>query len=167
MDKTKIELIVRMPDELSPAERSAFMAMVTKGGEVAGPGLETNVAKAKALLLLRIGEEFVGCAAVKHPQTTYREKIAEKSGIDLGQDRFPFELGYFFISEATRGRGQSHWLVEAALASTDGAGVFATARADNVPMQRALAKAEFKTVATFPGRKDREISLFVRPADRS
>lgn len=163
MDAADIELIVRTPDELSPAERSAFIALVVEGGEVAGVGLETNVANARVLILLTRGGDFVGCAALKRPQGTYRKKLIKKSGTDLGEDAFPFELGYIFVREAVRRRGQSHRLVEAALARADNAAVFATVRTENSAMQRTLAKAEFKSAATYPGRNDRPITLFVRP----
>lgn len=164
---TDIELVFRTPEALTPTERSAFIAMVIEGGEVAGLGLATNVINAHIILFLKQGDVPVGCAALKRPQVSYRHKIIKKSGVDLSEERFSFELGYVFIREAIRGLGQSHRLIDAALLHADRAAVFATARSDNVPMQRSLAKAKFESATTYLGRNQVPITLFLRRAELS
>lgn len=167
MDPADIELVVRTAGELAPTERSAFIDMVVEGDEVVGAGLLTNIANAKVLVLLRRSDEFVGCAALKRPQASYRAKIIKKSGAALDEGIFPFELGYIFIRKAARGLRQSLRLVDAALSHADRAAVFATVRADNIPMHRTLAKAQFASAATYRGRNNRPITLLLRPASTS
>lgn len=141
--------------------------MVTEGDEVAGPGLLTSITNAEILVLLKRRNEFVGCAALKRPQTSYREKIIKKSGADLDEGIFPFELGYIFLCKAARGLRQSPRLVDAALSHADRAAVFATVRADNIPMHRTLAKAQFVSAANYRDRNNRPITLLLRPASTS
>jgi len=153
------------PQELSGDERTAFVRLVTLGGEVGGAVLATNIENARVLVMVRAAREIKGIAALKRPQASYRKRIGEKAGAEVGELRCPYELGYVYVLPEARGKGISHRLVAKALQHTDNRAVFATARADNEAMLATLTKAGFKQAGQdYRGRKNRMIRLLLRPA---
>jgi GNAT superfamily N-acetyltransferase len=161
----EIQIVAAAPNELSQKERCSFRELVEKGDEVSGAALAANVDAAKALVLGRVASEIRGVAALKRPQLSYRKRIECKAGVALEASNYPYELGYVFLLPDVRGKKLSHRLIAAALAHADDAGVFATARVDNIPMLATLAVAGFtQTGRDYPGRGKRTIRLLVRPA---
>jgi RimJ/RimL family protein N-acetyltransferase len=131
------------PATISAKDRTRFRDLVVEAGEVVGAALATNIANARALVVVRDAGTIRGVAALKRPQGSYRQKIAKQAQVDLAQSAWPYELGYIYIEPELQGRGLSHRLVAAALKRRDGAGVFATVRADNQRMRATLQKAGF------------------------
>ena len=149
----EIEIRSGEPDAFSLDERRRFCELVELGGEVDTVVLQQNVDSARALVFARDRSQLLGVAALKRPNTTYRKKVAAKSGFDLDSDLHPFELGYVFVQENARGTGISHRLVASALEVADGKRAFATARTDNLGMLRTLSRAAFSQVGQdYPGR---------------
>lgn len=142
MDST-YEIVTKSPDNCSVAEIHRFIALVEQGGEVAGGGLQQRVTSAAQLAFLHINGHLAGVAALKHPKTTYRERVAAASGSVLPQDSFPYELGWVFITPKARGHGCAQPLSKAALSIAGSQGVFATSHTDNVLMHRVLANLGF------------------------
>jgi GNAT superfamily N-acetyltransferase len=107
---------------------------------------------------------FVGIAALKRPQASYRSSVSSRCGVPLAAAEFPFELGWVFVSPEARSRGLSLSLSQAALTQSGGAGVFATSRTDNFPMHRSLAKVGFRPAGNpYPsGRAKHLLQVFVR-----
>jgi predicted GNAT family N-acyltransferase len=146
------------PATFSQDERRHFCELVELGGEVDTIALEQNVTNARALVFARSNGRVLGVGAIKRPKSTYREKVANDSGFNLSCDLYPFELGYIFVQEEARGWGLSHQIVSAALNETDGQNIFATARADNQGMLRALCRASFLQVGhDYSGRNSRTL----------
>lgn len=137
------EIAAKAPGDCSSAEICSFVALVEQGGEVPVGGLQPRVMAAANLAFLRSGETLAGVAALKHPNDTYRTRVAAASGTPLPQESFPYELGWVFIATEARGKGYAQPLSQAALALAGTHGVFATSRTDNVVMHRALAKLGF------------------------
>lgn len=159
-----IEIVARVPAECSAADQACFRQLVIEGGEVGGAALTTNIANAKVLVILMQAGAMRGVAALKCPQDSYRTKIIKRTGVELSQPDYPFELGYVFVQPALQGRGLSHLLVASCLQHADARGVFATVRTDNAPMHATFKKAGFVAAgADYPGSKDRRIGLLIRP----
>lgn len=159
-------IVAQPPGSFSEAELEDFIAMVRAGGEVGDTVLEQNIRSAKRLVFLRQGGCLRGIAALKNPLLSYREKIEEKTSIELKASQFPFELGYVFVLPSARRQGLSMELTDAALLASEGKGVFATSRTDNDGMHVTLGKFSF--VKAGPTYKSRDgthnIQLFLRPA---
>jgi predicted GNAT family N-acyltransferase len=136
------------------------------GGEVTADGLEARIKKAETLLFLVQGGCLKGIAAIKNPESGYKEGVFQKAQATIKASQFSFELGWVFVIPSSRGAGLSHKLVEAALSVTDGQSVFATSRADNDPMHKVLKAHGFschgKTYASTRG--NQQLVLFVRNA---
>ena len=137
------EIAAKVPGDCSADEICGFVALVEQGGEVASGGLQKRVMAAANLAFLRSDGTLAGVAALKHPNETYRARVASASGTPLPQESFPYELGWVFIATEARGNGYAQPLSQAALALAGVHGVFATSRTDNVAMHRALAKLGF------------------------
>ncbi len=146
-------------------ELTRFRELVVEGGEVGGAALATNIANAQILVVLMQASAIHGVAALKRPQDSYRKKIIERTGVELSQPDYPFELGYVYIHPAQQGRGLSHRIVASALQHANACGVFATVRIDNEPMRATFTKAGFRVAGSdYPGAKRGRIGLLIRPA---
>ena len=159
-------IAAKKPNECSASELQDFAALVLAGGEVTEVGLEARIKKAETLLFLVQDGCLKGIAAVKNPEKSYKEGVFKKAHATIAASLFPFELGWVFVLPSSRGAGFSHKLVEAAVSVTNGQAVFATSRADNAPMHKALMKHGFschgKTYASIRG--NQQLALFVRNA---
>jgi predicted GNAT family N-acyltransferase len=158
-------IVANRPQAFSQQERREFMDLVIAGGEVGNAVLETNVNKARCLVLLRLQKQLLGVAALKNPRSTYRTRIERNSGTDLGAHTFPYELGYVFVIEGARGRGYSGQLTAAALSACDRRGVFATSRSDNHQMHASLRRHGFSQAGqSYTGRSPQQLFyVFLRP----
>lgn len=159
-----IEVVSNAPWAFSQDEQRLFQALVEAGGEVDTVALRQNVRSAKALVFARSEGRLLGVAALKVPQPSYRKKIEQRSAFNLPPDLYPFELGYVFVLEASRGNGLAHSLVAAAVNQARGTHLFATVRADNAAMLRTLNRAAFLQVGEeYTGRKQgTSIRLLIR-----
>lgn len=161
--ESMIEYLAGVPQAFPGADRARFRDLVVKGGEVVGTALTTNIANARALVMLRHEGTIRGIAALKRPQVGYRNKMVYGSDYPLGETEYPYEFGYAFIEPVLQGQGLSHALLARTLDQSDGAAIFATVRMDNAAMRAALAKAGFVPVGRpYKGRQERMIGVLVR-----
>ncbi len=137
------QIVAKAPSSCSAAEISVFVGLVTAGGEVASGGLEQRVRDAAQLAFLHSAGQLAGIAALKNPNSTYRNRVATGSGVALPYDSFPYELGWVFVVPEARGSGHAHHLSQAVVALAESHGVFATSRTDNPPMHHVLVKLGF------------------------
>lgn len=161
---TTTVLAVKAPAEYSSVERQEFAALVKVGGEVEAKGLEGRIESAHALLYLREASCLVGIAALKEPNTTYRESVFEKACATQIHKEYPLELGWVFVVPSARGKGHSKALVQAAVAYAGKSRIFATSRTDNVHMHASLLGASFVKNGTDYASKIgmHQLSLFLR-----
>ncbi len=161
-----IQVVSRSPGDCHDSEIKDFMALVLAGGEVSTDGLESRIRRAVSLVFLTIGCCLCGVAALKRPTPSYRNATFSKSGSQLSERVFPYELGWVFIMPSARGRKFSIDLTRAALSGAGTEGVFATSRTDNAPMHATLEEFHFRRAGSpWPsGRGEHQLQLFVRDA---
>lgn len=157
------------PAAFDKEQLAAFIELVKLGGQVPERTLRHNVPEAKCLAFLWLDGVLSGVAALKKPQSTYRESFSDKSGVSVEEQTFPFELGYVFIIKSAQGHGHSSKLVAAVLADCDRCGVFATSHTTNEAMHKTLARFGFmQTGASWVGKDpDEMIQLFLRHGEQS
>jgi len=160
------KLLQRAPGALSESEIQDIIALIRAGGEVANTILEQNVKNAESLLTAHQGDCLVAVGALKKPASTYREGIANKSGVTLDLNSFQFELGYIFVLPSARGRGLATKLTQLAMKERDHVGIFATTRVSNDWMGHILRAAGFEARGQpyASGRGKYKLQLFLRPA---
>jgi GNAT superfamily N-acetyltransferase len=158
------EITAKEACAFSETEHQDFLRLVRQGGEVGDAVLESNVRNAKCLVFLRSASALIGIAALKNPRQGYRQRISAETGVEISAASYPYELGYVFITEGQRRRGLSRRLADAALASADGLGVFATSREDNAGMHSTLGNCGFSLAGKPYTSRDRSIRLFLREA---
>ena len=161
-----IRAAARSPSQCSDTELEDFVAFVLAGGEVSGEGLLARVRSAEALVFLTVRCCLSGVAALKRPHAAYRRGIEKKSGIELPETQFPFELGWVFVLPSARGRRFSIDLAAGAMSVAGYAGVFATSRSDNAGMHATLSRVAFTAAGQTwrSERREHELQLFLRPA---
>lgn len=137
---------MKKPRECSAGELAEFRKLVLAGGEVTPDGLEGRIQRAAALAFVRSDHTLLGIAALKRPLGAYRESVSTKAGVKLPAAAFPYELGWVYVTPKARGRGVSRQLVEALVAASGDAGLFATSRSDNEPMHRSLRHSGFEAI---------------------
>jgi predicted GNAT family N-acyltransferase len=164
-----MEIEVKSPTDWPRDVLGSFEGLVRAGGEVAGAGLPVRITEAKVLACHFVEGQLAAIAALKNPKQSYRAKILARSGFDLDQERYPYELGWVFVVPQHRGARLSRPLVKACLASANNAGVFATTRQDNEPMQRTLKRYGFAQAGDVykSERGDASLVLFLREGVQS
>ena len=153
------------PSELSPEEVDEFQRAILEGGEVDPRGLRDRLMSARSLVLLREVGGLAAIAALKSPMQAYRERVAESAGAEIAVAHYPFELGWVYVYPFARGRQHSLAVSREALKPSDGKGVFATSRADNVAMHATLRRLGFEPAGTsyISRRGGQKLQLFLRP----
>jgi hypothetical protein len=153
----------RAPKDCDPEELAAFAKLVSEGGEVAAGGLSDHIRGAVALAFLAVDAELAGVGGLKRPRSSYRAKVARSSGVDLPEERYPFELGWVYVKPGVRG-GKSRMLSEALLPHAGGQGVFASSRTNNPWMHATLLALGFERVGSewASGENPADLALFVR-----
>src|SRR5260370_19592342 len=132
------------PDAFDKRQQAVFIELVKSGGEVEERTLRRNVPQAERLAFLWLDDVLSGVAALKNPQSSYREGFLKKSGVAVEREAFPFELGYVFITKPAQSQGSSRKLVEALLADYRHCGIFATSHTTNETMHKTLARFGFE-----------------------
>ncbi|MGR7950096.1 hypothetical protein ACU6HM_12590 [Alcaligenes sp. RM2] len=152
------------PNKLSTEEINEFQLAVLEGDEVNPHGLQDRIMLARSIVFLREVKVLAAIAALKSPVPAYRERIAGYAEIKLAEARYPFELGWVFVYPFARNRRYSHVVASEALKQSEGKGVFATARADNVAMHTTLNRLGFEVAGTpYPSRRGgQKLRLFLR-----
>ena len=151
------------PGELSTEEVDEFQQAILDGGEVDPRGLRDRVMSARSLVLLREVNGVAAIAALKSPVPTYRKRVAENARVELAVAHYPFELGWIFVYPFARNRHLSYAVSREALKQSDGRGVFATSRADNVAMHATLMRLGFEPagIPFISRRGGQELQLFL------
>ena len=154
----------KKPQNCSSTELASFSLRARESGEVTSLGLNERIQAAARLVFCEENAVLIGIAAIKRPLDSYRFSLSRKSGVNLSQAAWPFELGWVFVAPSARGKGLSSKLVACAVEEI-GAALFATSRTDNKFMQSTLLKFGFAPEGDdFPSSNgDRRIQLFTRP----
>jgi hypothetical protein len=158
-----VEVHSKDPKDCNPQELAAFTELVLEGGEAAAAGLPGRVQGAVALAFLTAEQGRLGVAGLKRPKASYRTKVAQGSGIELPEERFPFELGWVYVRKGIRG-GKSKMLCEPLIPYAEREGVFATSRTNNPWMHATLLALGFARVGSeWPSDENpASLALFIR-----
>lgn len=136
------QIVVKAPKSCTDAEMDQFSAKVVDGGEVAD-GVRGRVQRAFRLGYIMYEQNVVGTAALKKPARGYRAKVFKKAESLLDPASYPYELGWIFLDQAHRKKGQMTRLIKELLPASKGAALFATTRASNEVMQEMLSQLKF------------------------
>jgi uncharacterized protein len=156
---------VKQPAECTPAELDAFCGLVKEGGEVAEEDLPSRVQRARALAFIFDAGRVIGVGALKIPYPRYRRDVFAKARAGFDPERFPYELGWVFVSKEHRRKGLSRQLVDALLRGVPGS-IYATSNTGNEAMHKTLAAAGFaKAGETYPSKEHPgdTVTFFARP----
>lgn len=137
----RMEKIIKSPGDCSNAELESFERLVTEGGEVALAGLRQRIQRAEKLVFINDGE-CVAVGAIKNPNAGYKASIFEKSGAPE-PGKYKYELGWLYVSEASRDKGYGRTLMESIIHSLSGRSCFATTREDNASMHHLFNRFGF------------------------
>jgi GNAT superfamily N-acetyltransferase len=158
-------VILKAPGDCSDQELERYEELVRQGDEVVSHGLSERIRQAAVLTFAFHGDRLVAVAALKRPTDSYRVGVFRKAGEAL-PELGALELGWIFVLPDCRGRGLAGRVLAATLDASGGAGVFATTRSDNGPMQKVLEGRRF--VRLGQGYKSTrggyELNLFFRSA---
>jgi hypothetical protein len=135
----------KTPQKSSDAEINAFCELVASGGEVALAGLADRVRGAKRLSFMWDAGHMIGVAGLKRPSKQHRAEVEAGAGETLDLKDIPFELGWVYVHPDHRG-GKSAKLCDPLIQVEPTKGIFATSRADNLKMHRALERLGFERV---------------------
>jgi hypothetical protein len=163
-EMTKYSVQIKQPKDCSDGEIDSFATKVTNGGEVDG-NVRPRVERAYRLGFIFYSDTIVGTAAIKKPTTSYKNKVFGKSKSGLSPKDYLYELGWIFLDEGHRKKGQMTRLLNDMLPILQNKTIFATTRASNQLMQEILLYLGFtkKGEDYESERQEREkIQLYVR-----
>tara|TARA_R110002072_G_scaffold116942_8_gene247656 strand:- start:2370 stop:3626 length:1257 start_codon:yes stop_codon:yes gene_type:complete len=111
IEKRKYSRVIAPPNDCSEKQIDQFVELVAMGGEVAD-GVRNRTRRAKTLGFVEYDGVPVGVAAVKRPLKNYKKKVFKESRSPLDVDEFSLELGWIYLKENHRGKGQMTPLIE-------------------------------------------------------
>lgn len=156
---------MKTPSECSTEEIDSFIGLVRRGGEVSD-GIENRIARAKMLGFVKYDGHPVGVAAIKRPLKAYCTRVFQSAKSNLTSEDFSLELGWIYLKENHRQKGQITPLLESLMSRFSGMPMFATTRSSNLVMIELLKQFKFKKEGeAYPSSQypDETLHLFVRP----
>ena len=162
----KYNIIIKTPKSCSDEQLDQFAAKVATGGEVAN-GIRARVERAFRLGFIVHDNLVVGTAALKRPTQKYRAGIFNKAGSMLNPADYPYELGWIFLDEAHRRKGQMTRLIDKLLPAANGSALFSTTRTSNEIMREMLFQMRFlEEGVAYKSEQNPEdkLNLFIRTA---
>src|ERR1043165_5323204 len=157
-----IMISARTPDACTSLELAEFSALVRVGGEVVTQGFDQLLRNADTLFFARNGDCLVGTAALKRPRDAYRASVFSKAKTTENPESFSIEFGWVFVLPLCRRQGLSHKFAREATSYAGSRRMFATARADNEAMIKALLAAGFHRHARDFLSRGHHVALFLR-----
>lgn len=160
------EIMVKTPKGCSDSELDQFSEKVAEGGEVAD-GVRGRVQRAFRLGFIVHKEKVVGTAAFKKPAAGYRSKVFAKAKSGLDPEGYPYELGWIFLDDDHRKKGQMTRLLEELFPTAKGSALFATTRTSNEVMREMLVQLKFEQSGTdyrSAQNPDETLQLYVQTA---
>lgn len=130
------------PEKCTEAELDTFSAKVSEGGEVAN-GVRQRAVHAFRLGFISFNGSVVGTAAIKQPKDEYRRSVFSKARSSLEPNDYSYELGWIFLDEQHRKKGQMTRLIQMLMPLAKDAAMFATTRTTNTDMQSILKRLKF------------------------
>lgn len=153
------------PNELTPAEKAAFIAFVGAAGEVNRALLPGLVDNAVALVFMLSDDRLVGTAAIKTPLPAHHVVEFIKANAEADAAYYPVELGWVVVHPDWRGRGHARTLVREAVKRADDHGIYATTK--TTQMLSILQENGFEPVGdSYPSvlAPETHLTLLARPA---
>ena len=156
---------------MSEDDREAFATLVAAGGAVKVERVREGIQHPGAkLVAAKIGDEMIGCAALKSPTDRYRAGFKKgKAQFALPEEAYPHELGYVAVHPDHEGQGWGSRLCEMVMLLAERDGVFATTATPSM-LTRILPSLGFRWVGAVwegqPNQKDKkkpDLHLLVRP----
>ncbi len=157
-------IVLRTAQDCTPAEREAFLTLVTKGGEVNPSFARAGIERAQRLAFAFVGEHLAGVACLKLPLNSYKNRVFEKAKSSAHPNAFNAELGYVSVDPDFQGRRLSSKLTDALLNGSSPK-VFATSAVGNSRMHATLERFGFRREGEAYSSEDdpeRRLYLFVR-----
>src|SRR5229473_564528 len=128
----------RRPVECSEEQLASFKRFVLAGGEVRSQGLDKRIRNAEWLTFaFDHSGTLVGIGALKRPVNPYKSNVFRMAGLEGYSKNYLYEIGWIFVSPNSRDQGYCTTIVKEILNLTANESLYATSRADNIPMQRA------------------------------
>ena len=155
----------KAPAQCTEAVLNRFAQIVTEGDEVVG-GIRRRIEDAHMLGYVTYEGAIVGTAALKKPNPSYRSKVFKDAKSKARPGDYPFEVGWIFLKNEHRKKGQMTRLLKNLMPHTEDHSVFATTRSENEIMREILLQMEFRADGEpYPStqKPDQTLELFIRP----
>ncbi|WP_162246364.1 GNAT family N-acetyltransferase [Rhizobium sp. Root1204] len=168
-DMRNYDVFCKAPKKCDEGELDAFCAIVGEGGEVID-GMKDRAKEALRLGFITYKGEVVGTAGLKKPKASYRTKVFAKAKSSQPPTKYPYELGWIYLQEIHRKKGQMTRLINELMPLAKGAGMFSTTRSANAIMQEMLAQLDFRAEGeAYPStlQPDETLQLFLLDAEEA
>jgi len=156
---------VFLPSDCAAEALADFEKLVVEGGAVNPQGLAQRIRNASRLLFLRASDgQLAGAGALKHPRSSYRNRVFADAGATVSADEYPVELGWVVVAKAYQGRRLSTRMVGELLPFAKDENIFATTRADGRVLSFAFDYGFRINGKPFPSGHGYDLVLYLRNA---
>lgn len=124
-----VKILIRAAGRATEQEKAKFIDLVKSRGAVEEKFVREGIERTGAMMVFALIENDVaGVSALKIPLPNYRDGLGRnvKSGYQIQEHRFPYELGYVAVAKEYERNGLGSLLVERVLKLSNGKGIFAT-----------------------------------------
>ncbi|GLR63567.1 GNAT family N-acetyltransferase [Marinospirillum insulare] len=130
-----LETTIKKPADCNQEELADFERLINEGGEVTAVGLRGRILQAEKLVLINQAGKCVAIGAIKNPNPGYKVGVFNKAGVAASQ-QYKFELGWLYVPEEERGKGNGRELMRVITESLIGQKSYATTRENNQVMHK-------------------------------
>jgi RimJ/RimL family protein N-acetyltransferase len=123
-----LEVFIKKPSECTPEERKRFLDLVNSGGQNVASYVKASFKKLVWVGFLYVGEEIKAVTSIK---TGRNEMIFDAADAEEDFNDYPYEIGFSYTSEDSRGLGYNTILKKAIFKKVGNKGIYATIRVNN------------------------------------
>ena len=123
-----VRVVIKKPSECTPDEKKKFLELVLTGGQNVASYVKASFRKLVWIGLLYEGEEIKAVSSIK---TGRSELIFDAAGAEEDADDYPYEVGFSYTSESSRGMGYNQKLKKELFKKVGNKGIYATIRVNN------------------------------------
>ena len=142
INETTVNIVIKKPNQFTKEEKKVFIDLVLSGNQNTPSHVKNTFPKLVWVALLYEGNEIKAVSSLKKGKTD----AFENAGVPELADKYPYEIGFSYTSEDSRGKGYNSLIKKKLFNKVSGSGIFGTIRITNKASIIANTKLGFKVV---------------------
>lgn len=124
----EVKVVIKKPSECTKSEKDDFISLVLSGGQNNPNYVKNSFSELVWVGLLYVGNEVKSVSAIKHGRNI---DIFKKAGVKSEANKYPYEVGFSYTDEDSRGMGYNKRLKVELFNKIGSKGIYCTIRTNN------------------------------------